>query len=296
MIVRSFHNVCRHRAFPVARKQSGSALVLGCRYHGWSYDTKGTLVKAPYFDNLPGFDKSQNSLFEIHTKEDGYGFLHINVSAREDVATTTPPEATRSGELGQIKLDSHLIDTMEFKGRFNWKVILNNQPKKSSTEVSTKGIMGTLLSQSPNSVGKMGFFPLTTVQTMSNGPFWYQLTYSPETSQQTAMRCDVYSSIISKDYELEDAAKISLTNELKQNIREFEKQHKQLTTSDYHSTGANDSHVNILRMVEGHLGQEKIRGSEIKPATVKQQFQSEAFTKADQICQAMACGNEKLDW
>lgn len=136
MIVRSFHNVCRHRAFPVARKQSGSALVLGCRYHGWSYDTKGTLVKAPYFDNLPGFDKSQNSLFKIHTKEDGNGFLHINVSAREDVATTTPPEATRSGELGQIKLESHLIDTMEFKGRFNWKVIrkffLSNLTKAAS--------------------------------------------------------------------------------------------------------------------------------------------------------------------
>lgn len=99
--------------------------------------------------------------------------------------------------------------------------------------------MRTLLSKNPHSVGKIGFFPLTTVQTMSNGPFWYQLTYSPETSQQTAMRCDVYSSIASKAHELEDAAKISLTNELKQNIREFEKQHKQLTTSGYHSTGAN---------------------------------------------------------
>lgn len=123
MIVRSFHNVCRHRAFPVARKQSGSALVLGCRYHGWSYDTSGTLIKAPYFDNIPGFDKSQNSLFEIHTKEDRYGFLHINVSSREEVAATTPSEGMRNGELGQIKLDSHLLDTMEFKGRFNWKVI-----------------------------------------------------------------------------------------------------------------------------------------------------------------------------
>ncbi|KID95124.1 iron-sulfur cluster-binding protein, partial [Metarhizium majus ARSEF 297] len=281
MIVRSFHNVCRHRAFPVARKQSGSALVLGCRYHGWSYDTSGTLVKAPYFDNIPGFDKSQNSLFEIHTKEDRYGFLHINVSSREEVAATTPSEGMRNGELGQIKLDSHLLDTMEFKGRFNWKVILNNQPKESSTEASTKGIMGTFISQSPHYVGKIGFFPLTTAHTMSNRPFWYQLTYSPETSQRTAMRCDVYSSTVSKGYEIEDATKISLENELQQKIKEFEKQQKHLTTSDNHSTGANDSHVNILRMLEGHLRQEKIRGTEIKPATVKQQFQSEAFTKAD---------------
>lgn len=29
--LRAFHNVCRHRAFPVVKKQCGSALVLGCK-------------------------------------------------------------------------------------------------------------------------------------------------------------------------------------------------------------------------------------------------------------------------
>lgn len=109
--------------------------------------------------------------------------------------------------------------------------------------------MGTFISQSPHYVGKIGFFPLTTAHTMSNRPFWYQLTYSPETSQQTAMRCDVYSSTVSKGYEIEDATKISLENELQQKIKEFEKQQKQLTTSDYHSTGANGVYSRLTRQI-----------------------------------------------
>lgn len=122
-IVRSFHNVCRHRAFPVARKQSGSATVLGCRYHGWSYDTKGALTKAPYFDNTPGFDKSQNSLYEIHTKQDSNGFLHINVSTLKGVAATRPAEGTKIGKVGRFNVNSDLLDTIELKGKFNWKVM-----------------------------------------------------------------------------------------------------------------------------------------------------------------------------
>lgn len=122
-IVRSFHNVCRHRAFPVARKQSGSATVLGCRYHGWSYDTKGALTKAPYFENTPGFDRSQNSLYEIHTKQDSNGFLHINVSTLKGVASTRPADGAKIGKVGRFNVQSDLLDTVELKGKFNWKVM-----------------------------------------------------------------------------------------------------------------------------------------------------------------------------
>ncbi|KAF5693657.1 hypothetical protein FDENT_1889 [Fusarium denticulatum] len=128
MIVRSFHNVCRHRAFPVARKQSGSATVLGCRYHGWSYNTEGKLTKAPYFDELPGFDKNMNSLFGIHTKQDSRGFLHVNVSRHEGVSATATPMGAEFGKLDIVRPDAELLDSIEFSGKFNWKVILSGQP------------------------------------------------------------------------------------------------------------------------------------------------------------------------
>lgn len=131
-VVRSFHNVCRHRAFPVARKQSGSATVLGCRYHGWSYDTKGALIKAPFFDKIPGFDKSQNSLYEILTKQDSNGFLHINVSTLKDAASSRPAEPAKVGKVSKISADCALLDTLEFKGRFNWKIMRKLHPWSKS--------------------------------------------------------------------------------------------------------------------------------------------------------------------
>ena len=33
--IHGFHNVCRHRAFPVVTKDSGSARIFNCQYHGW---------------------------------------------------------------------------------------------------------------------------------------------------------------------------------------------------------------------------------------------------------------------
>lgn len=32
--VNAFHNVCRHRAYPVIQKDSGTAAILACQYHG----------------------------------------------------------------------------------------------------------------------------------------------------------------------------------------------------------------------------------------------------------------------
>lgn len=121
--VRAFHNVCRHRAFPVARKDSGRATVLGCRFHGWSYDTTGRLTKAPYFDDIPGFDRSQFSLYEIHTKEDKWGFLHINPSTGDNVAASNPAAGSVTGRLTKITPNAKQIHSFERQGRFNWKLI-----------------------------------------------------------------------------------------------------------------------------------------------------------------------------
>src|SRR5690349_16478637 len=38
--LRGFVNVCRHRAFPVAR-EDGNRRTLQCAYHGWTYDLDG---------------------------------------------------------------------------------------------------------------------------------------------------------------------------------------------------------------------------------------------------------------
>lgn len=82
--INGFHNICRHRAYPVVEKKCGTASILSCKYHGWSYGFKGNLAKAPRFDTVPGFDKSQHNLLPIHVHVDKAGFVWVNLEATAD--------------------------------------------------------------------------------------------------------------------------------------------------------------------------------------------------------------------
>src|ERR1700755_2300006 len=33
--INAFHNICRHRAYPVLEQLEGKAAIIACRYHGW---------------------------------------------------------------------------------------------------------------------------------------------------------------------------------------------------------------------------------------------------------------------
>lgn len=46
-IIRVMHNVCRHRAGPIALCDGKGARSLSCRYHGWTYALDGQLCAAP---------------------------------------------------------------------------------------------------------------------------------------------------------------------------------------------------------------------------------------------------------
>ncbi|KAG9617524.1 ISP domain-containing protein, partial [Aureobasidium melanogenum] len=73
--INGFHNICRHRAYPVVEKQEGTARIFACRYHGWSYGLNGKLAKAPSYQELEGFDKEANGLLPIHVHVDRNGFV-----------------------------------------------------------------------------------------------------------------------------------------------------------------------------------------------------------------------------
>lgn len=82
--INAFHNVCRHRAYPVIEDEgnSGNKKIIACRYHGWSYGLNGKLAKAPGYEGLE-FEKEKNGLFKIHTKVDRNGFIWVNLDAGE---------------------------------------------------------------------------------------------------------------------------------------------------------------------------------------------------------------------
>lgn len=54
--LKALHNVCRHRAGPLATCNGRGARRLRCHYHGWTYDLTGQLRVAPEMAEAEGFD------------------------------------------------------------------------------------------------------------------------------------------------------------------------------------------------------------------------------------------------
>src|SRR6478672_4024317 len=59
--LRAFHNVCLHRAGPVAYG-CGKRQTLQCKYHGWTYDLKGKLLRAPEMEGVERFSAAEMHL------------------------------------------------------------------------------------------------------------------------------------------------------------------------------------------------------------------------------------------
>jgi phenylpropionate dioxygenase-like ring-hydroxylating dioxygenase large terminal subunit len=116
--LRAFHNVCRHRAYAVTKKECGSSIVLGCRYHGWSYDTKGKLIKAPEFENVEGFDKNLNGLWELKIiVRESMVFVNFDTHAAL-MELEDPTTIPRRWNVGEMKW----VAEWKMDGNFNWKL------------------------------------------------------------------------------------------------------------------------------------------------------------------------------
>ncbi|HWE44787.1 MAG TPA: aromatic ring-hydroxylating dioxygenase subunit alpha, partial [Caulobacteraceae bacterium] len=81
--IRAFHNVCRHRAGPLATDYSGNCgKELTCKYHGWRYALDGRLRSAVDFGAPDGFDPREFALFGARLENwRGYLFVNLDPSA-----------------------------------------------------------------------------------------------------------------------------------------------------------------------------------------------------------------------
>jgi choline monooxygenase len=78
-VLRGFHNVCRHRAGPLAQDGEGAcAGALVCRYHGWKYALDGRLANARDFGPAEGFDPRDYALYPVRC-EIWRGFVFVNM-------------------------------------------------------------------------------------------------------------------------------------------------------------------------------------------------------------------------
>ncbi|UXI69832.1 aromatic ring-hydroxylating oxygenase subunit alpha [Tahibacter amnicola] len=121
--LRGFHNVCRHRAGPIALCNGRGARSLRCRYHGWNYGLDGYLRNAPDMDSASQFDLKAVHLPEIQVEQ-----WRGLVFAALDCVTPLAEIVAGIDE----RMNGHDPETYRFHHRVsyeidcNWKVYVDN--------------------------------------------------------------------------------------------------------------------------------------------------------------------------
>src|SRR5690242_19116955 len=123
--IRAFHNVCRHRAGPLADDGQGKCEgQLVCRYHGWRYALDGRLAAARDFGPAEDFDPRDYALKGVQCQS-WRGFIFINMDAKAG-----PLEDTIAP---LIKRTDHLpLENFRFERQTthdiacNWKTYVEN--------------------------------------------------------------------------------------------------------------------------------------------------------------------------
>jgi phenylpropionate dioxygenase-like ring-hydroxylating dioxygenase large terminal subunit len=219
--INGFHNVCRHRAYPIVQQQCGKTSVLSCKYHGWSYGLKGNLAKAPRFDTVPSFDKTQHGLLPINVHIDKVGFVWVNLEAG---TPSIPWSAEFDGVDEQERMtqfgysSGYTYDhTWSMDLTSNWKTVIENYNECYHCPTSHPLIAGvsdlpkyrvdpvgstlehTIVNKSANTTAEDAdemkrtitfFMPCTSVTVTRN--FFYIQRMIPTSAQTTRIENEVY--------------------------------------------------------------------------------------------------------
>jgi choline monooxygenase len=121
--LRGFFNVCRHRAGPIATG-CGRQRVFSCRYHGWTYDRSGQMLRAPDMEGVADFDPRTISLEKVSLHRWG-NLLFATLDPG------TPPfeefHADLLARTADLRIDSlRHVRSRTYEVRANWKIYIDN--------------------------------------------------------------------------------------------------------------------------------------------------------------------------
>ncbi|CAI7665269.1 unnamed protein product [Penicillium glandicola] len=314
--IRAFHNVCRHRAYTITRKETGATTVLGCRYHGWSYDTTGKLVKAPQFDDIPGFDKSQNSLFEVHTHTTDQGIIFVNLNSGEPTAFDSEVASTLGGFSRVAGLDakSTWVAGQTLSGDFNWKVgvrarhldVYTSELDRRMSELSgLSPVMKLVKSITRNRTREeYSLFPITLMYSLQDVDSCLALSFLPASESKTHIRYDLFACSAVGEPEIQKISEV-LQSAMKNLTGEIELEYQSISTGQGSLGESNNTDTRqILSRLQKHTKLERIEGGQILPAMHKPEG-STLFQKADQLCKELdyvsggsqnGTSSSALDW
>ena len=121
--IRGFFNVCRHRAGPIAYG-CGKAQRLVCRYHGWTYDLGGQLLRTMEMEGAEEFDPTQIRLQSVNVHRFGPLLFAALDPATPPFDAMFPGVSERCTPLGLERMG--YVASREFQVKSNWKVYVDN--------------------------------------------------------------------------------------------------------------------------------------------------------------------------
>lgn len=122
-ILHALHNVCRHRAGPLALADGRGARGLRCRYHGWGYTLDGRLRSAPEMADACAFDLAAVCLPQAHVAV-WHGLIFAALDAAAPLDTVLAGIEPR---LGGRRLDALVFERrISYEIATNWKTYVDN--------------------------------------------------------------------------------------------------------------------------------------------------------------------------
>ncbi|MEO5798861.1 MAG: SRPBCC family protein [Gemmatimonadales bacterium] len=114
--LRGFHNICLHRAGPVAQG-CGTRQTLQCKYHGWTYRLNGELLRAPEMESAEGFNPEEMRLLPVQVASWGplvFANLDLKAPSLDHFLDDIPARTERFHP-----------DAMQFVMRKSWTIACN---------------------------------------------------------------------------------------------------------------------------------------------------------------------------
>jgi choline monooxygenase len=122
-VLRALHNICRHRAGPLAECDGRGAKALRCRYHGWTYGLDGQLHRATEMADTADFDVATIRL-DAATLVTWRGLVFVALQP------ATPFEdfiAQIQARIGDADFSDHVFNRrIAYEADCNWKVYIDN--------------------------------------------------------------------------------------------------------------------------------------------------------------------------
>lgn len=279
-VLRAFHNICRHRAYTVATKSEGCSQVLMCKYHGWTYDSKGKLIRAPKFEDVVGFDRAQNGLFEVRTYIDSSGFVYVNLDVYGSDGLTI-----RVGVPIRAKLQ--FLENWTVDAPFNWKIAvpqgsfrIASMAAKSTIPSLRKLVKGDL--ESWRWAAEFELSPLTHLIRSAKGDLWLTISIVPQTHTSSKIACALYTSGVAD--EIAEASIKAIRSEVKSCVDRLGEVF--LGLKDDGDSAADNLQYPLLAECKAHTRLERFMGKEIHPASRLRESSRECKV-ADDLCQEL---------